>query len=398
MITGNALLRSDDGSMGTGGNQLNWMCHDGHDNPRATGFPKFTNCDDTGLAATIRFPSCWNGQDFNPAAPQAHMAFPINQDGMKGCLAPFNVKRFPEIMIEYWVDVKQFTGDYGINDKPFVLAPGDNTGYAFHADFINGWEPGVLGKAMKTCRVGNTGLALDTPDCFGANSLYTNQQKDACANSVPNTVPEDNGSGTWLKALPGCNPIQSGPANAVPVKDCTKVNTGGGGNSGSSSAVQATTVATSASSKTVATQTSATTSPSETSTSGGSTSGGAGSVTAADGSIWTPDGCYVDTLNPRSLGSNGWWGNPITNIECAKGCSKNGFSISGAENGGQCFCGNSLIGSKKVASSDCNSKCAGDPSQLCGGPARLSVYRKSGSSSKQARAHRHLVRHRQAVS
>ena len=254
----------------------------------------------------------------------------------------------------------------------------------------------MLAKAMKTCRVGNTGLALDTDSCFGSNSLYNNQQKDACENSVPNTVPEDNGSGTWLKALPGCNPIQPGPGLAVPKPDCAKVNVGG-----TSSAVQATSKTTlqpTSTSVTVATKTSATTSPSETSTSGGSTSGGAGSVTAADGSTWTADGCYVDALNPRSLGSNGWWGNPITNIECAKGCSKNGFSISGAENGGQCFCGNSLIGSKKVASSECNSKCAGDPSQLCGGPARLSVYRKSGSSSKQARAHRHLVRHRQGVS
>lgn len=145
MITGNALLRSDDGSMGSAGNQLNWLCHDGGNNPKATGFPQFTNCDDMGLAATIRFPSCWNGEDFNPAQPQAHMAFPINQDGMAGCEAPFNKKRFPEIMIEYWVDVSPFTGDYGINDSPFVLSPGDPTGYAFHADFVSKSSASSLG-------------------------------------------------------------------------------------------------------------------------------------------------------------------------------------------------------------------------------------------------------------
>lgn len=137
MITGNAMLRKDDGTMGTGGNQLNWMCHDGGAQPRTTGFPKFTNCDYMGLAATIRFPSCWNGNDFDPANPQGHMAFPVNADGMKGCRAPFNVKRFPEIMVEYWLDISRFTGDYGINDSPFVLAPGDNTGYAFHVDFVS---------------------------------------------------------------------------------------------------------------------------------------------------------------------------------------------------------------------------------------------------------------------
>ena len=140
MITGNSKLRKDDGSMNSPGNQLEWQCHDGgpaENRPKGIGLPSFTNCDGLGLAVTIRFPSCWNGQDFNPADPHAHMAFPINKDGMAGCEAPFNKKRFPEIFIEYWLDIKRFTGDYGINDNPFVLSPGDKTGYAFHADFVS---------------------------------------------------------------------------------------------------------------------------------------------------------------------------------------------------------------------------------------------------------------------
>ena len=140
MITGNAMLRSDDGSQGVGGNELNWQCHQpNYVTPTATGFPKgFTSCDGGGLAATIRFPSCWNGEDFNPADPQAHMAFPSAANGLAGCTAPHNKKRFPEIMIEYWLDVSSFNGDYGPNDNPWVLAMGDNTGYGFHADFVSG--------------------------------------------------------------------------------------------------------------------------------------------------------------------------------------------------------------------------------------------------------------------
>ena len=258
---------------------------------------------------------------------------------------------------------------------------------------------------MKTCRVGNTPEPLDSSSCFGANSLYTDAEKHACSGSVKNVVPEDTGTGSYIKALPGCNPIQSGPGDATPQNNCPGVVTSlGSGGSGKVVSSDTTTLATSkttsqspTSTSVSTTKTSAAPSPSETSTSGDSTSGGPASVTAADGSTWVAAGCYVDTVNPRTLPTNGWWGNPITNTECAKGCSKLGFSIAGAENGGQCFCGNSLGSSAKVASSDCNSPCAGDSSQKCGGPARLSVYKKS-SGTKKARAHRHLERHRQAVS
>ena len=141
MITGNAMLRSDDGSSGNAGNQMNWQCHNNANSPKATGFPKgFTDCDANyfgGLAASIRFPSCWNGQDFNPKDPHAHMAFPINKDGMAGCPTGFTVKRFPEIFTEYWLDVSLFNGKYGANDVPWVLAQGDPTGFGFHADFVS---------------------------------------------------------------------------------------------------------------------------------------------------------------------------------------------------------------------------------------------------------------------
>lgn len=132
MITGNATLRSHDVSHDVGGDELDWRCH-GPDPPPVPGFPKFTSCNG-GLAATIRFPTCWNGQDFDPANPHAHMAFPSAQNG----LAAYNVKRFPEIMIEYWLAVSSFDGDYGINDNPWTLSMGDNTGYGFHADFVSG--------------------------------------------------------------------------------------------------------------------------------------------------------------------------------------------------------------------------------------------------------------------
>lgn len=137
MISGSANLRHDDGSMGVSGNQLNWVCHDGASNPEATGFPKgFTNCDAYGFAASMRFPSCWNGKDFDKANPLAHMDFPTNKDGLAGCRPPFNFARFAEIFVEFYLSVLTFNGEYGSNDTPWVLAQGDPTGYGFHMDFV----------------------------------------------------------------------------------------------------------------------------------------------------------------------------------------------------------------------------------------------------------------------
>lgn len=139
MMAGNANLRSDDGSMGSPGTQLNWQCH-GPNRIEATGFPKgFTSCNGnyvSGLAATMRFPSCWNGQDFDKENPMAHMSFPTNRDGMAGCPEGFKKARFPEIMIEYWLDVSQFDGQYSPDEIPWVLSNGDPTGYGFHMDFV----------------------------------------------------------------------------------------------------------------------------------------------------------------------------------------------------------------------------------------------------------------------
>ena len=145
MMTGSATQREmNETMMGVGGNQLQWVCHDGGSNPSATGFPTgFQSCNDEyvpGLASTMRFPSCWNGEDFDLNNPMAHMAFPTNADGIAGCPAPWNKARFAEIMIEYYLDVSQFDSiqkDYSDpNNAPWVLSDGDPTGYSMHMDFV----------------------------------------------------------------------------------------------------------------------------------------------------------------------------------------------------------------------------------------------------------------------
>ncbi|KAI4210106.1 MAG: hypothetical protein LQ351_007008 [Letrouitia transgressa] len=403
MMTGTSSLRSDDGSFENGGNQLNWQCHGKGSSPRATGFPKgFTECDADylgGLAATMRFPSCWNGNDFDAAKPLAHMAFPKG-DGLAGCPTGFQKARFAEIMVEYWLDVSPFNGEYSANDSPWVLSNGDPTGYGFHMDFINGWKPGVLGKAMKTCNVGVTADPLDSNECFGPGSLQDGKAKDAC--TIAPAVKEDIGG--VLAALPGCNPIQAGPGPATTPKDCaggTVANpiSGPASSPSKSGPTKASTVPNSPS--TTSKKPTATTPSSggpQTSPpgSGGPSSGGSSSglvpaqVNSKSG-VWHAAGCYLDALNPRSLGGNPeWWGQPITSTNCVQHCDSLGKKYAGTENEGQCFCGDKLIGSQ-LKPGKCTSKCNGNKNEICGGPGYLSIYSLSGTVTK--RSHRHHGRH-----
>ena len=292
---------------------------------------------------------------------------------------------------------------------------------------------------MKTCYIGDGG-SLDYDECFGAGSLYDDATASNCR--AKNIVDEDVGLtggesskddsetyGGVLPHLPGCNPIQLGPQLATAQTNCPyswpQTLSDGSGGSGASVDPLPTTMATSVSSTAVAQQSSAsvvdqqltntpvmpivattsqstttTSSPAESATSTGSTGSdsGASHMTAADGSTWQLMGCFTDQLNPvRSLGTNPeWWGENITSSNCVDHCSKIGMSMSGTENGGQCFCGTSLVNSKQVDISKCNTPCNGDASQTCGGSGTLSVYKKSGGQTK--RTHRHLARHLEAVS
>ena len=138
--------------------------------------------------------------------------------------------------------------------------------------------------------------------------------------------------------------------------------------------------------------------PSSVTTSPDSSSDQASNVTLPSG--WKAAGCYLDALNPRSL--NGikfaWWGELITSSGCSKYCDEQGYSFAGTENSGQCFCGNELVQSKLMAATDCKMTCRGDAGEICGGPARLSVFTKSSSMRRRSHKHRRNGHHMVAAS
>ncbi|KAJ7758795.1 copper radical oxidase [Mycena maculata] len=96
---------------------------------------------------------------------------------------------------------------------------------------------------------------------------------------------------------------------------------------------------------------------------------------------WTSLGCWSDNVNGvRSLPNGINAANPLTLEECTAGCLAAGYPFSGSEYAAQCYCGTSIgSGAAQTAVTDCNMLCAGNSSEFCGGPNRLSMYNYTGS-------------------
>ncbi|KAF2808864.1 uncharacterized protein BDZ99DRAFT_463723 [Mytilinidion resinicola] len=218
MIAGESKARSDDDMVADAG--VSWACLGDNysrigDKP---GFPSgFTSCTE-GLATQLTFPSCWNGNPINPKEPNAHMAYPTGPGtGIDKCPTGFQKARFPAIFIEFWWDVTPFDGYYTSDETPWALSNGDPTGKGFHADFANGWEEGVLEKTIGAdglqcgCGCGNDEFNA----FFGEENVNQDGSADFDACFATPEFPGDDVE--FLEKLPGCNPLQYGPALATAV-------------------------------------------------------------------------------------------------------------------------------------------------------------------------------------
>jgi hypothetical protein len=114
---------------------------------------------------------------------------------------------------------------------------------------------------------------------------------------------------------------------------------------------------------------------------------------------WSAYGCFSDKLGSGNRALSGVTfaniGNgQVTNDKCTAYCDTKGFTIAGTEYGGQCFCGNALVGSSELTEDNCDMPCEGDGEQICGGHLTLTVYKKNGSARKRrhlsAHAHKHF--------
>ena len=117
-------------------------------------------------------------------------------------------------------------------------------------------------------------------------------------------------------------------------------------------------------------------------------------------STWTNAGCYVDAATRMLRGSSNTLSG-LTTEKCIDLCSTGGYTMAATEYGRECYCGSQFYkegGAGVVASpSTCNVACEGNstqnssisfsetiflgnPSQICGGGWRGSLYIKPGTS------------------
>ncbi|TEB24887.1 hypothetical protein FA13DRAFT_1638238 [Coprinellus micaceus] len=175
-----------------------------------------------GIRTNIYFPSCWDGKNLDVPDHHSHVAFPqgnVQPGGLffnPGSCPSTHPVRLPLILYETVWDTRQFLNMWPTDgSQPLVYSMGDPTGYGQHGDYLFGWEGDSLQRAMDTCT--DQG---GQPESCRALTVQSDSQINACKQQprIDEVV-----EGTYLRELPGCNPVQQGPGTATMINDpaCT---------------------------------------------------------------------------------------------------------------------------------------------------------------------------------
>ncbi|PBK80068.1 hypothetical protein ARMGADRAFT_93478 [Armillaria gallica] len=158
----------------------------------------------SGIRSQINFPSCWDGMNVDSEDHKSHVAFPSTGPDNGTCDDPNFSVTIPRIFMEvYWLTqgFQDQRSEAMTPQQPFLFSNGDPTGYGYHAEFFNGWESGVLQRAINECHCNPYG----DPSCCVAAGTFTIDQNAKCY--VSNTVDEITTGN--LTTLPGANPVQA---------------------------------------------------------------------------------------------------------------------------------------------------------------------------------------------
>ncbi|KAJ3838042.1 hypothetical protein F5878DRAFT_620612 [Lentinula raphanica] len=157
-----------------------------------------------GIRSQINFPSCWDGKNVDSPDHKSHVAFLSTGPDNGTCDDPQYPITLPRIFMEvYWItqDFDNQRDQALTPSQPFVFANGDPTGYGYHADFMNGWEDGVLQKAISGCNCNPYG---DPTCCVDAGIFSFNQTSQCYISETVDELVLGN-----LSTLPGANPVQA---------------------------------------------------------------------------------------------------------------------------------------------------------------------------------------------
>ena len=390
------------------------------------------NCPD-GMRAQVFFRSCWDGVNLDSPNHQDHMAWPSG--GVDGGECPStHPVRLVSLFYEFAFAVQNFPSNNG-SVPTWVWANGDTTGYGFHGDFINGWPAlvngtNVLQQAIDGCN-DNNGVGGELNNC-PPFVPYLNSSFCPPRNPLVN---EDIGMSHPIARLPGNNPIWIGngtkpsyanytetatfysPQSTIPT-GYTEVGCIAEGSSGRAltavsfsgpNMTRAVCVAYCQSfgyplagaeygqecycDKQMRNGASNTTLlPSSQcgmrcADNTYESCGGSRTLTLFNNpslypsiplpSGWNASGCYTEATSGRALSAYSTSASDMTYAKCIATCQGQGYTYAGVEYSRECYCGNMLsTGSVPASSSDCNMACSGDPSSMCGGPSRLTLFQR----------------------
>ena len=377
------------------------------------GFPD-QDCDGlySPLRADINFPSCYDpSKDVRDY--KNNMQWPA--DGR----CPEGTIRVPRMFYEVYWDTQKFSKRWtaGQGSSPWVLSNGDPTGYSLHGDFINGWDTNTLQTIIDTCNAADAGMdkcpnipggLSDVQDCklpnmvpeavSGTMSLLPGGVKvGAWGEAAPTPAPGSSSGASQPTPTKGNTPAGP-PSNATPKPSTTLQTTtrvpGQAPGASAPEAPEPTDAPTPANGDVIVTSfVSETTTIFTTITLAPSASSAAQPISG-----YEYKGCFSDDIHSRVLTGLQFANighRQVTSTKCVNYCAARGFSMAGTEFGGQCFCGNQLVGSKKIDESACKLPCEGDNSEICGGGLALSVYEKKTEATKRSHKKRadHVHRH-----
>lgn len=160
-----------------------------------------------GMRAQIAFQSCWNGVDLYKQ-DNSHVAYLNGIDN--GICPPGFPVQVPTLFLEvdYAIaDVPNDSDGTAPIDSRFVFSQGDPTGYGYHGDFQNGWEPAILADAVSNCLYNDPsfGTVQECPVLLAADS---NGYPFNCPEQPPQVGEAVKG---LLTRLPGCINVTYGP-------------------------------------------------------------------------------------------------------------------------------------------------------------------------------------------
>ena len=100
-------------------------------------------------------------------------------------------------------------------------------------------------------------------------------------------------------------------------------------------------------------------------------------------------GCYIDVKNNRSLASFQYLrtANGYFNRQCVDICSSLNHPYAGLQYYDECWCGTTYDKNGRANDSECNTPCRDSSGIMCGGGARLSVYKSCKSIAKPEKIH-----------